>query len=213
MVVCLKAAGVLSTDEPGGMPSRIRAALGDAAATVLTVHRLDRVVGGVMVFARTHRAASDLSKQLQAHTFKKIYLAVVQGAPPEAAGIMQDFLLRDGTQRKTHTASREAPGAQAASLEYTLCETIGNLSLLRIALQTGRTHQIRAQLSSRGIPILGDKKYGAAETDEPIALWSHGVQFLHPRTLEPLRFSAPPPTRAPWAQFYSEGFNFTSTML
>lgn len=198
--VCIKPAGVLSTDEPGGMPERIRAYLGDGKAVVKTVHRLDRVVGGVMVFARTARAASDLSEQIREGAFHKEYRAVLPGVPEETAGSFFDFLVRNKGERKTYIVEASVPEAQEARLDYAVLESSGGMSLVKVILHTGRTHQIRCQFAGRGLPLAGDRKYGGAGDCET-ALWSYAVAFHHPRTGERMTFTAEPPEAWPWDRF------------
>ena len=188
ILVCIKPAGVLSTDEPGGVPELVRQALGDPKACVRTVHRLDRVVSGLMVLARTPAAASKLSAQIREHDFGKTYLAVVHGEPDALQGTYRDLLRRDPAERKTYVTDRMAKGVQEAVLDYDVLGTRAGLSLVRIYLQTGRTHQIRCQFSSRGLPLWGDKKYSTLPDDGPIALWSHCLHFAHPDTGEVLYF-------------------------
>lgn len=120
-----------------------------------TVHRLDRVVSGLMVLARTPGAASKLSAQIREHDFGKTYLAVVHGAPSPLQGTYRDLLRRDPNERKTYVTDRMAKGVQEAVLDYDVLGTRAELSLVRIYLQTGRTHQIRCQFSSRGLPLWG----------------------------------------------------------
>lgn len=201
VVVCVKPAGVLSTDEPGGMPDLLRKALGDEDTTIKSVHRLDRSVGGVMVYARTRRAASDLSGQIRDGRFRKEYRAVVYGAPPEPAGTMGDWLLRDTGKRRTYVVPEGTPGAREALLDYRVLAEAGELSLLTIALHTGRTHQIRCQMSGRGLPLLGDRKYGRPHDGCGVALWSHSLRFYHPRAGEEMLFRKDPPDEYPWNLF------------
>ncbi len=200
VIVCVKPAGLLSTDEPGGVPEAIREALGDPAANIRGVHRLDRVVGGVMVYARTKRAAAELSEQIRSGLFKKSYLAVVRGIPEKDRDTLRDWLIRDRQSHRTRVVSPETPGAQEAVLSYERLETDGTLSLLSVALHTGRTHQIRCQLAHRGLPIAGDAKYGEP-AEHGTALWSHRLSFCHPRTGERLTFSSAPPDADPWRRF------------
>lgn len=205
IIVCIKPVGVLSTDEPGGMPELLREALGDASAGVRTVHRLDRTTGGVMVLARTRHAASDLGRQMMERRFEKEYLAVVHGVPAETAGTMEDLLQRDRTNRKTIIATAPGEGVQKAVLEYTVLGQADGISLCRIRLHTGRTHQIRAQFSSHGMPLAGDRKYGAPETDAcGIALWSYRLAFDQPKTGEHIDVSKRPPDVWPWTDFELE---------
>lgn len=200
--VCLKPAGVVSVDAPGGVPDLVRDCLGDPKACVRTVHRLDQVVGGVMVLARSRLADQMLSKQVQERTFHKEYLAVVEGIPTETEGTFRDLLLRDKAQRKTLLVHEPGKEAKEAILNYQVLQTVGNESLVKVELITGRTHQIRAQFSGHGMPLVGDKKYGAQPCDmEGIALWSHKVAFTHPQTEEPMTFSALPPHTEPWLNF------------
>lgn len=161
IVVCLKPAGVLSTDEPGGMPELLRRALGEPeTGCVRTVHRLDRPVGGVMVFARSRMADSLLSRQVQAHTFEKDYLAVLEGVPAQASGVLEDQLRRDTAARRTCVADAPGPDTRPARLSYRVLGEEDGRALVLIRLETGRTHQIRAQFRHAGCPLLGDGKYG-----------------------------------------------------
>ena len=200
IVVCIKPAGVPSTDEPGGLPELVRLALGDPKATVKTVHRLDQVVSGVMVLARTARAASDLSEQIRNHQFEKEYLAAIHGCLAEEKGTFRDLLARNKAEKKTYIVTEPAKDAQEAVLDYRVLAKTDELSKVRIWLHTGRTHQIRAQFSGRGFPLVGDKKYGMGETCD-IALWSCRVAFHHPKTGEFMEFQKEPPAVYPWSEF------------
>ena len=195
----IKPPRVLSTDEPGGMPELVRLALGDEKADVRTVHRLDRVVSGLMVLARDPQTASELSRQIRDGEFDKEYLAVVHGAP-EAQGRLTDLLLRDKRERKTYVVTEPAKGVQEAVLDYQVLAFDRDLSKVAIQLITGRTHQIRAQFSSRGYPLVGDRKYSENEDDCEIALWSHRIEFTHPVTKERMVFQKQPPQIFPWDQ-------------
>ena len=201
ILVCIKPSGVKSTDEPGGMPELIRQALGDPNANVRTVHRLDQVVSGLMVLARRAKAASELSRQIRDGEFEKEYVAVVQGSLPEQSGTFRDLLLRNKAERKTYVVTQPQKDAQEAVLDYERLAEADGMTKVRIMLRTGRTHQIRCQFSSRGLPLMGDKKYGGPETDSPIALWSHRLAFRHPYSGEPMEFIHEPPETEPWARF------------
>jgi 23S rRNA pseudouridine1911/1915/1917 synthase len=201
ILVCVKPAGVLSTDEPGGMPELVRTALGDQNACVRTVHRLDRVVSGLMVFAHSPEAASRLSRLIRDHRFGKEYLAVAHGHPLEKSGTFTDLLQRSAKERKTYVVKQMAKGVQEAILDYRTLASNEELSLVKIRLRTGRTHQIRAQFSSRGMPLVGDKKYSLNHDDCPIALWSSRLCFTHPVTGDRMDFSLKPPAIYPWSLF------------
>ena len=200
IVVAVKPPRVLSTDEPGGKPALVRDALGDPKADVRTVHRLDRVVSGLMVLARNAQSASELSRQIREDQFQKEYLAIVHGCPQEAAGELRDLLLRDKKERKTYVVTEKAKDVQEAILNYWVLNQTPNLSRIRIELVTGRTHQIRAQFSSRNLPLVGDRKYSLLEDDCEIALWSHKIGFTHPKTGEMMTFMQSPPEIYPWTE-------------
>ena len=197
IVVCIKPSGVVSTDEPGGVPSLVRDALGDPKAQVRTVHRLDQVVSGLMVLARTEAAASELSRQIREDAFGKEYMAVVHGCP-EKSGTLRDLLYRDKARRMTLVADAPAKGVQEAVLDYRVLQSAENMSRVRIRLHTGRTHQIRVQFSSRGFPLVGERKYSLLEDGCPIALWSCHLAFTHPVTGLPMDFEKEPPAVYPW---------------
>ena len=201
IVVCVKPPRVLSTDEPGGVPELVRQALGDPNANVRTVHRLDRTVSGLMVLARRSKAASELSRQIREGIFQKEYLAVVHGRPEPGDGTLRDLLLRNKAERKTYVVTEPGKDVQEAILHYQTLNTAEDLSRVRIQLETGRTHQIRTQFSSRGMPLVGDRKYGKAEDDCEIALWSYRLAFLHPYRQEPMEFVLEPPKDYPWSSF------------
>ena len=198
ILVCIKPARVLSTDEPGGLPDLLRQALMDPKADIRTVHRLDRVVSGVMVLARNAHAASELSRQVRENAFSKEYLAVVHGCPQEHQGTYVDLLYRDKARRMTMVAAEPAKGVQEAVLDYVVENTCKDLSRVRIHLHTGRTHQIRVQFSSRGLPLVGERKYAVLEDPCEIALWSHSIGFNHPVTGERMVFTHEPPECYPW---------------
>lgn len=199
IVVAVKPSGVLSTDEPGGAPELLRAQLGTEC--IRTVHRLDAQVAGLMVFARSARAASILSEQVRERRFGKEYLAVVHGEPPEERGVLHDLLGRDGARRMTYVAREPGRDVREAELAYETVDRRGGLSLVRIRLHTGRTHQIRVQFASRGLPLLGDGKYGLPGDPGPIALWSWRLRFTHPETGREMTFTHQPPPVAPWSGF------------
>ena len=198
IVVCIKPARVLSTDEPGGLPDLVREALGDPKADIRTVHRLDRVVSGVMVLARNAKAASELSRQIREDAFEKEYLAIIHGCPAQAEGTLTDLLCRDKARRMTMVAGEPGKGIQEAVLDYRVLDRTGDMSRVQIHLRTGRTHQIRVQFSSRGMPLVGERKYCTLEDPCEIALWSHKIGFTHPGTGERVEFTKEPPAVYPW---------------
>ena len=203
ILVCLKPPGVVSTDQPGGLPDRLRAQLGGGPELCLrTVHRLDQRVGGVMVLARSRMAARLLSQQVEEHTFYKEYLAVLWGAPGEEEGLLRDWLGYDKRTRRAYTAPASGPAVREAVLRYRVLAREGGYALAAVVLETGRTHQIRAQFAARGFPLAGDQKYGAPPLEAPgIGLWSRCLAFTHPQSGERLTFSALPPEAAPWDRF------------
>ncbi len=201
ILVCIKPARVLSTDEPGGLPELVREALGDPKADVRTVHRLDRVVSGVMVLARSANAASELSRQIREDQFRKEYLAVIHGRPENPEGTLHDLLARDKARRMTFVAEAPGKGVQEAALSYRVLEYANGMSLVRVRLHTGRTHQIRVQFSSRGMPLVGERKYAVWNDPCELALWSAKIGFYHPGTGEWVEFSKEPPAVFPWTEF------------
>ena len=198
IVVCVKPARVLSTDEPGGVPELVRQELGDPKADVRTVHRLDRVVSGLMVLARNAAAASELSRQIREDQFEKEYLAIVHGGPEVDEGRLEDLLMRDKARRMTFVTNEMAKGVQPASLRYQVLRRNANMSRVRIQLETGRTHQIRVQFSSRNMPLVGERKYCTLEDPCQIALWSYRLGFTHPETGRKMEFILEPPEVYPW---------------
>lgn len=200
ILVCIKPARVLSTDEPGGLPSLVRTALGNEKADVRTVHRLDRVVSGVMVLARNAKAASELSRQIREDVFEKEYLAVVHGNPEKERGTLTDLLYRDKARRMTMVASEPAIGVQEAILDYRVMNRTAEMSRVKVLLKTGRTHQIRVQFASRNMPLVGERKYCTLEDPCEIALWSHRIAFTHPITGKRVEFSKEPPEIYPWTE-------------
>ena len=162
------------------------------------VHRLDRPTGGIMVFAKTSKAASRLSKQIKKHEFKKIYMAVTQGKVSDS-GVFKDKLKKD---EKTNITKVSDDGKEAI-LSYNLVGYINNLSLVRISLKTGRSHQIRVQFASRKLPLYGDKKYNINPENGQLALFASELEFKHPITKEVMKFSLPLPERYPFTLFKS----------
>ena len=164
------------------------------------VHRLDRPVGGVMVFAKTSKAASRLSDQVREKIFKKKYLAVVDGKFEQKQGILEDYLYKDERNNMSKVVNKDKKNAKLAKLDYEVLayNEVKNLSLVRVNLHTGRHHQIRVQLSSRGHSIYGDQKYGGRGHGKQIALWAYKLQISHPVSKEKMNFIDIPEKMGSW---------------
>lgn len=193
IAVVNKPVGVLASD----VPALLRQQLGTDCFR--TVHRLDAQVGGLMVLARSVKAAEILSAQIRQRRFAKEYLTVTEGLPP-TEGTLRDLLGRDTIRRVTYVTESPGKDVREAKLSYRVLETCEGISLVRIALQTGRTHQIRVQFASRGWPLWGDAKYGTARKEGSIALFSCHLGFAHPQTGEALSFDLTP-QGVPWDAF------------
>ena len=167
IIVCVKPVGM---DSEHDVPTQL-------GGEIYTLHRLDKNVGGVMVYARTKPAAAALSKAIQDGSMVKEYVAMVHGAPPES-GDWQDLLFKDSSKNKVFVVKKERKGVKKARLEFSRL-TEGEASLVRIRLHTGRSHQIRVQFASRGYPLLGDHKYGAKDDHTAPMLFSCCLTFPH----------------------------------
>lgn len=199
VAVVVKPAGVLSQgDAENAMPALLQKQLG---GTIFPVHRLDQPTGGVMVYARTQDAAAKLSAQMQSEAFGKEYLAVLDGTPEPAEGELHDLLFFDRQKGKSYAVRRKRAGVKDARLAYRVLAQAEGLTLVRVRLYTGRTHQIRVQFSSRGWPLTGDGKYGSRNNRCAPALWSAELHFAHPVTGETLIFRSQPPEAYPWTLF------------
>ena len=165
------------------------------------VHRLDRPVGGIMIFAKTSKAASRLSNQVREKIFKKKYLAVVDGKPENKTGILEDYLYKDERNNISKVVNKDKKNAKYAKLEYELIvyDEVKNLSLLSINLYTGRHHQIRVQLSNFGHSIFGDQKYGTRGKGKQIALWAYELEIEHPITKEKMTYKDLPENKGTWS--------------
>lgn len=164
------------------------------------VHRLDRPVGGVMVFAKTSKAASRLSDIIRRNKLDRKYLGVVRGTPQKKEAKLENYLYKDSKKNKVHVVSANHKGAKKAVLEYKTIGSKEQLSLLSIQLHTGRSHQIRVQLSTMRCPLYGDQKYGqhVNRPGQQIALWARSLEFPHPTTKELMTFTSNPPNEYPW---------------
>ncbi len=193
VVVCNKPSGILAEGESAGaMPRLLSEALcelGEQKTEIYPVHRLDKETSGLMVFARSSKAAAALSASITDSRMKKVYLALLCGVPKEEKGRLEDLLFFDRKRGKTFVVDRERKGVKRAILEYETVRVYEGYTLVRVFLLTGRTHQIRAQFASRGLPLAGDRRYGAPkDSGNHLALISCELSFPHPTTAKPMTF-------------------------
>lgn len=198
MVLCCKPVGMSSEAGPGSLPEMLEQDLG---GTVFPIHRLDLNVGGLMVYARTKQAAAKLSASVQAGELVKEYLAVIHGCPSEKEGLLEDLLWKDSKKNKVFAVSRERKGVKKAKLAYRVLEEKDGTSLVLIRLFTGRSHQIRVQFSTRGLPLVGDHKYGSRDKAASPALYSCRLTLPHPISGETMVFTSLPENG--WMNFES----------
>lgn len=191
VAVIIKPAGMQSQSTPkgDGVPDILAREYG---CSVFPVHRLDFATAGLMVYAKSSAAAAALSRQITEGIFKKEYIAVVHGVPTPPVGEYTDLLYHDKNKNKSYVVKRERRGVRSASLTYDMLKTgetaLGTLSAVRIRLKTGRTHQIRVQFASRSMPLVGDSRYGAADGEKRLALFSTFLSFSHPSTGKTMSF-------------------------
>ena len=171
---------------------------------IATVHRLDKVTGGVMVFSRRKEVTGKLTALVAEHRITKEYLAVLRGHPEKEADTLTDLLFRDATHNKSFVVQRMRKGVREAKLDYRQLGRTEELSLVRVRLHTGRTHQIRVQFSSRQLPLLGDIRYGSKDPNCSAALWSYRLAFTHPVTKKSIDITLPPLRQYPWDLFDAE---------
>ncbi len=206
ILVCEKPTDCLSEPGPGRnlpeLAGQWLAARGENPA-VRTVHRLDKAVGGLTVLARSQKSAASLIAQIAAHAVEKEYLAVLRGVPRQEEATLEDLLFHDSRTNKTFVVTRPRKGVREAKLSYRVLgraeHEAGPLTLVRVKLHTGRTHQIRAQFSHRGLPLLGDIRYGSKAAHGP-ALFSCFLALDHPESGKRLKFEINP-SGAPWDLF------------
>lgn len=172
---------------------------------IYPIHRLDKDAGGLILLAKTKRAAAKLSDSMQKGEFEKYYMAIVLGTLKEPEGRLEDYLYHDRQKNKSYVVKSARKGVKLATLEYQTVSSAEILdstaTLLRIRLHTGRTHQIRVQFASRRLPLLGDVKYGGKKDDIKLSLWSHEISFNHPISGKRLEFRLLPPDTFPWNAF------------
>lgn len=167
------------------------------------VHRLDRPTGGVMVFAKSSKAAARLSEQLQNGEFEKRYFAVLAGIPKEEKATLTHYMKKNSVNNMVYLCSPTESGAKYAELEYTVLETQNDLALADVRLHTGRSHQIRVQMNAIGTPVYGDMRYGGEKAKKGyLSLWAYYLSFIHPVSKEKMVFRVQPPKdRNPWQKF------------
>lgn len=203
IAVCVKPAGLLSEDVPGGLIPLLKQQLG--LKELYCVHRLDRGVGGVMVTAKKKQAAAALTKAFTEGTVHKRYLAVVSGVPEPENGEWRDLLFHDVRKNRSYPVDKMRKGVKEAVLTYRVLGSAEHegetFSLSEACPVTGRSHQIRVQFASRKHPLAGDGKYGSRFKDCPVGLFCFGLDFSHPVTAKPLSFTVRPPETAPWTMF------------
>lgn len=198
IVVCVKPRGIVSQDAgQKSLPFLLKQQLN--ASYIGVVHRLDREVGGVMVYALEENAAAILSKSIQDRSFSKTYLTVLCGIPEKETDLLEDLLYHDKGKNKTYVVNRRRNGVKDASLDYRVLGTSEKRTLALVHLHTGRTHQIRVQFASRRLPLAGDRKYGGEPGE--FGLWSYRLVFRHPATGAHLEFVKLPPDGLPWVDF------------
>ena len=190
IAVAVKPAGMIS--EAGGFPDALADELSqktDKKLTLFPVHRLDKETSGIMVYALTPEAAAGLSRDITDGIWEKVYLAKVCGTPEKQSDTLRDLLYYDRARSKSFVVTRERKGVKQAILHYTVEAVEDGYSTLKIRLETGRTHQIRVQFASRGLPLCGDRRYGApASSGNALALCACELKFRHPKTKETLEF-------------------------
>lgn len=202
--ICKKLPGLLSEDKPTpeSLPNILKVQLG---CEIFTLHRLDKPVGGAIIYAKTNKAASIFSKLVSENKIKKQYITVLDAIPQQASGELTDMLFRDKQKNKTFVVKRMRKGVKEAKLTYTVTDTAKNHALVLVTLITGRTHQIRAQFASRKTPVTGDGKYGSRDNRCETALWSYRLEFTHPITGEKIDICSQPPYDCyPWSLFKKE---------
>lgn len=203
ITVCEKPKGILSEDALNGEKGLIGLLSERAGKSLHLLHRLDRNVGGVMVFANNKKSAAVLSKDIADGRFYKEYMAVADGVPEADSGVYKDLLFKDSRKNRSYVVNRMRKGVREASLEYTVLNKKDGKSMVRVLLHTGRTHQIRVQFASRKMPLTGDIKYGSRDrTTGDIALHSCSISFYHPVTKEKMCFESRPASDTyPWNIF------------
>ena len=172
------------------------------------IHRLDRPTGGVMVFAKSSKAAGRLSEQMKSGDFEKKYLTVLSAMPRERKAVLTHYLKKNAVNNMVYVSSQATDGAKMAQLDYTVIDEKESLVLTEVRLHTGRSHQIRVQMNAICCPVYGDMRYGGEKAKKGyLALWAYYLAFTHPVTGERMVFKVQPPKdNNPWALFDTEKF-------
>ena len=192
ILVINKPVGILSEDSQKGEKGILTLLQNESRKSLHLLHRLDREVGGVLVFAKNKKSASVLSTAIAEKRFYKTYLAITDGIPENDEGVYKDLLFKDSKKNRSFVVNRMRKGVRDASLEYVVLKKSEKNALVRVLLHTGRTHQIRVQFASRKTPLTGDGRYGSKVRDCNIALHSHNIKFVHPTTKEWVEFTSNP---------------------
>lgn len=211
LIVCDKPIGVESQLSSAGKPDMItllseyRKEKGEDSYVGL-VHRLDTATGGAMIYSKQENVMGKISGILNSPEYEKEYLAIVHGAPEQSEGEFRDLLYHDKNKNKSYVVDRDRKGVKEAIAQYKLIDSLedndnGKISLVKVRLITGRTHQIRVQFASRGMSLLGDGKYGSRDNKASLALWSHRLAFVHPITKNRIEVTSEPPRDYPWSLF------------
>ncbi len=202
IISAVKPVGVLSQ---AGNTADMITLLSEGRGEIYPLHRLDKNVGGVMVYAKNKNAAAKMSQLIAQNEMSKQYYAVLCGRPAENSAVLEDLLFKDSAKNKSYVVKRMRKGVKKASLEYRVADSVqtdsGVLTLVKVKLHTGRTHQIRVQFSSRKLPLLGDGRYGGKSDKCDIALWSTEISFVSPFNGRKMTFKAPFPRQYPWNLF------------
>ena len=210
LLICEKPVGVESQLSSAGKTDMItllsehRKEKGEDSYVGL-VHRLDTATGGAMVYSKQENVTGKISGILNSPEYEKEYLAIVHGAPENENGEFRDLLYHDKLKNKSFVVKKERNGVKKAVAEYKIVDTLEhngeNISLVKVRLITGRTHQIRVQFASRGMALLGDGKYGSRDNKASLALWSQRLAFIHPITKKRIEVTSLPPLEYPWSLF------------
>ena len=207
IIICKKPVGTLSemSELDESLPRLLQEQTGCA---IFPLHRLDKPVGGAIMYAKTKKAAAAFSEMIANDRLEKQYIAVLEGIPEQPEGELRDLLFKDSRKNKTFVVKRMRKGVKEAVLFYETISAKENLSIIKVKLKTGRSHQIRVQFASRKTPLCGDGKYGSRNNRCNVALFSYSLSFVHPLTNKNINITAEPDYEAyPWNLFRTENKN------